>query len=297
MKIVIAGGNSFLGRALSEAFRDHEVVTLIRHNEHVPGTKTVAWTGLRRGPWEDEIDGADVVVNYAGAPITLKWSADNQKAIKESRIQSTYLIGQAIEGSANPPKVWLNASAVGYYGSRGSEILDESSAFGTGFMAELCRNWEGAQMQEALPHTRRVALRTGVVLGKGGGALKPLVRLTKLFMGGRQGDGHQWMPWIHIDDHVGIVKHLIERDVSGPVNLVGPRPVQNAEFMATLRKVVGRPPAPPAPIGMLKLVGKLFGPDPEVVLASLRVMPKVAQETGYGFKYPTLEPALRQILR
>lgn len=298
MKIVIAGASGFLGRALAASMKDHDVVALVRDGKPIPGARPVTWNGLSMGNWAEEIDGADAIVNYSGSPISDKWTDENKRTMKESRIQPTYLIGQAIEGAEKPPKVWINGSAVGYYGSRGAEILDEASNAGSGFLADLCRVWEDVLCQEKLPHTRRVALRTGLVLGKDGGALKPLLTLTKLFMGGRQGDGHHWMPWIHIDDHTAMVKWLIENDsIQGPVNACGIAPCLNETFMATLRGVVGRPPAIPTPKGLIELMGKLKGPDAEVVLASTRVMPTAAQTYGFRWKHPALEEALVSLIK
>lgn len=297
LKIVVAGASGFLGRALIDSLGDHEVVALTRHGENIGHARSVTWNGLKIDRWADELDGADAVVNYAGSPVTDKWTDENMRLIKETRVQPTYLIGQAIGGAANPPKVWINGSAVGYYGSRGAEMLDETSTPGTGFLADVCRVWEDVLSQESLPSTRRIALRTGIVLGRDGGALKPLVKMTKLFLGGQQGDGHQWMPWIHIDDHVAMVKWLMENEISGPVNAVGPAPCLNSTFMETLRGVLGRPMGIPAPKGLLGLASKVAGPDPEAVLASARVCPKVAQAAGFRWRYPGLESALRNLLR
>ncbi len=297
MKIVVAGASGFLGKALIASLKGHEVIALVRHGEPVPGAVPVVWNGLKIGPWEEHVDGADAVINLAGAPVTKRWTDEYKKEIKESRVQSTYVLGQAIEGAEKPPKVWINASAVGYYGSRGAEMLDEGSSAGTDFLAEVCQAWENALAAETLPNTRRVALRTGIVLGKGGGALQPMLKATKLFLGGRIGDGHQWMPWIHLDDYTGMVHWLLDHDVQGPVNACGIAPCINETFMANLRKVVGRPPAPPVPTFALNLMGKLTGPEPEVALASARVMPKAAQSAGFKWKHPALEEALRSIVR
>ena len=297
MKIVVAGASGFLGRHLIESLRDHQVVALVRKQEQIGAAKPVLWNGLKMDRWADEIDGADVVVNLSGAPVTLKRTDENMRLIKESRVQTTYLLGQAIDGSERPPKVWINGSAVGFYGSRGAEILDETSPAGTGFLADVCKVWEDVLGQENLPNTRRVALRTGVVLGKKGGALPPLAKLAKLFLGGPQGDGHGWMPWIHIDDHVAMMRWLMETEVVGPVNAVGPAPCLNSTVMQTLRGVVGRPFGLPAPKPLLELVGKVAGPDPDVTLASDRVCPKVAQEAGFKWKHPALEEALRNLLK
>ena len=297
MKIVVAGASGFLGRALIDSLKGHEVVALVRNGEHIPGSKPVIWNGLRLERWADEIDGADAVVNYAGVPVTVKWTDENKKAIKESRVQSTYLIGQAIDGAERPPKVWVNASATGYYGSRGAEMLDETAAPGTDFLAQVCQAWEDALAAETLPNTRRIALRSGIVLGKKGGALKPMVKATKLFLGGAQGNGNHWMPWIHVDDHTALVRWILEGDVTGPVNAVGVAPCVNSTFMETLRKVCGRPFGLPASKEFLNFARIFGGPHPEVVLASTRACPGVAQKAGFKWKHPGLEEALTNILK
>ena len=232
MKIVVAGASGCLGHALVESLRDHQVVALVRKTEQIGAAKPVLWNGLKMDRWADEIDGADVVVNLAGAPITLKWTGENMRLIKETRVQPTYLLGQAIEGAERPPKVWINASAVGFYGSRGAEMLDETSGPGTGFLADVCKVWEDVLGQESLPNTRRIALRTGIVLGRGGGALPPLLKLAKLFLGGPQGDGHQWMPWIHLDDHVAMVKWLMEGGCRGSGERLRPRALPQLDLYA-----------------------------------------------------------------
>lgn len=297
MKIVVAGASGFLGRALIASLKDHDVVALVRKEGAIGGAKIVLWNGLGMGRWADEIDGADVVINLAGEPVAQKWTDEAMRTIKESRVQSTYLIGQAIEGSEQPPKLWINGSAVGYYGSRGAEVLDETSEPGSGFLAEICRVWESILMQESLPHTRRVALRTGIVLGRDGGALKPMVKLTKAFLGGNMGDGHQWMPWIHVDDWVAMVKWIIENEsVQGPVNACGIAPCLNSTFMQTLREVCGRPLGISAPKALMSMASKVAGPDPEMSLASTRAMPRVALDGGFRWKHPGLEEALRNLL-
>lgn len=291
MKILVAGASGFLGRALVSHLRDHEVVALVRHGETVGHARSVAWNGLKMGSWAYEIDGADAVVNFAGAPLCEKWTGESMRVMKESRVQTTYLIGQAIDGAERPPKVWINASAVGIYGSRGAEGLDELSAPGTGFLADLCRVWEDAFMQERLPQTRRVALRSGMVLGRDGGALPPLMKRARMFFGGAQGDGHQWMPWIHVDDHAEMVKWTIENDVAGPVNACGPAPCLNSTFMEMLRGVVHRPMCLPSP--------KLFRGkdlDEENTLPSIRALPRVAREGGFRWRFPALEAALSDLV-
>ncbi len=289
MKIVIAGASGFIGHHLSSRILDsHELIQLVRS-----GTG-VHWDGKTLGPWAKELDGADVVINLAGAPVTLPWTQTNKKLILESRTFPTAVIAEAINLAQKPPKVWINGSAVGYYGNRADEILDELSAVGNGFLPETCAQWENAAGKP--PNTRLIFLRTGVVLGTDGGALVPLLRLTSAFLGGAVGSGKQWMPWIHVDDLVSMMFWAIENNISGPINGTAPNPVTNADFMTTLRKVVGRPWAPPTPAFGLKLVNKVGGPDPSVLLDSTRAIPKQALDKGFKFEFEDLLPALQDLL-
>jgi hypothetical protein len=297
-RVVVAGGSGFLGNALLQEFgvNGYEVVVLSRSGRPIDGAQTCLWDGASLGDWAEELEGAKAVVNLAGEPVTLKWTPANRRRIVDSRVHSTEVIGKAIVKCAAPPPVWVNSSAVGFYGDRGDEVLTEASASGTGFLTDTCREWEAAVTRYDTPSTRRVWLRTGVVLGKGGGALEPLLKLTKAFLGGAVGNGRQWVPWIHVEDLCRLFRWCVESPVEGPVNGSAPNPVTNAELMRTLRQVVGRPPTPPAPAFALRVVGALGGPDPSVLLGSMRAVPEVAEREGFQFRHSQLEGAVRALL-
>lgn len=298
-KIVIAGGSGFLGHALSKYLisKGDSLTLLTRKIDSGNPVRSVEWDGQTQGEWVATLEEADAVINLAGAPITLPWNETNRQLIINSRVKSTLAIGLAICNAKNPPATWINASATGYYGDRGDEILPESASFGTGFLAEVCKQWEDSVDAHPTPKTRKIKLRTGVVLGLNGGALAPLVGLTKSFLGGPAGDGKQYVPWIHLQDHVRLVRWCALGDVSGPINACAPNPVTNAQLMAELRATLGRPMAPPAPAFALKLLSKIGGPDAHVLLDSTRAIPQAALQGGFDFVYPTLGPALTSLLK
>jgi uncharacterized protein (TIGR01777 family) len=213
-----------------------------------------------------------------------------------SRVESTSALRDAILSSANPPKIWLNASAVGYYGNRGDEILTEESRPGTGFLPDTCIAWENsAKLPDGHP-TRLALIRTGIVLGEDGGALAPLVKLTRWYLGGHAGNGQQWMPWVHIVDLCKAYEYAIKEPITGPLNASAPNPVTNADFMRSLRHVLNRPWSPPVPEFALKIVGATTGPDASVILDSIRAVPKALLDSGYRFEYEELLPALRSLI-
>ena len=289
--VLLFGGTGFIGNRLiphlaSEGWR----VTSLKRGEQ-------GWDGKSRGAWESNLEGIDAVINLAGAPVTMPWTHRNRQLITDSRVDSTKAIAAAIADRSVRPPVWLNASAVGYYGNRGDEVLREASDPGTGFLAEVCVAWENAFFQPELEGVRRVALRTGIVVGPGGGALEPLAKLARIGLGGAAGSGRQWMPWIHIEDHVRMVSFVLNHSIDGPVNAVGPSPATNSDFAAHLRRAVGVPIGLPAPAFGLELVGKLGGPDPHIMLDSTRAVPTVAVRAGFQFKFNDLSAALKDALR
>jgi uncharacterized protein (TIGR01777 family) len=289
--VLLFGGTGFIGNRLiphleSEGWR----VTSLKRGEQ-------GWDGKSRGAWESNLDTADAVINLAGAPVTLTWTPKNRQLITGSRVNSTRVIAEALASRSSRPAGWLNASAVGYYGDRGDEVLHEPLPAGTGFLAEVCAAWEDALFQPVLDGVRRVAVRTGIVLGPGGGALEPLAKLAKIGLGGAAGSGRQWMPWIHIEDHVRMVAFALNHAIDGPMNAVGPNPATNSDFAAHLRRAVGVPIGLPAPAFGLDLVGRLGGPDPHIILDSTRAVPTVAVRSGFHFKFNDLSAALKDALR
>ena len=297
MTIAITGASGFIGRRLMKALAsgDHKLRVLSRHagTNLPPGVQLYVWDAMKGQPPEESLDGVDAVVHLAGEPIAQRWSDDVKQKIRESRATGTRNLVQALSTASRRPAALVCGSAIGYYGSRGDEVLTESSAPGSGFIAEVCVGWEKeADLAESLG-IRVVKLRTGLVLGSNGGALAKMVPPFKAGMGGKMGHGDQWMSWVHIDDLVGIVQHVIENPVRGPVNGTSPNPVTNADFTKALGHSLSRPAVFPMPAFTLKF---MFGEMSEVMLASQRVLPKAAEAAGYTFRYPVLEAALANIL-
>lgn len=236
------------------------------------------------------LEGVDAIVHLAGEPVAERWTDEKKRKIRDSRVIGTRRIVEAIANASSRPRVLVSASAVGIYGSRGDEELDESSAPGEGFLADVCRAWEAEAIAAEKLGVRVVRLRIGVVLAKGEGMLGRLVPLFRKGVGGRVGDGKQWLPWIAVDDIVGLIQHAIANErVTGAMNACAPNPVTNATFTKSLAHALHRPAILPAPVAALRLA---FGEMSEVILASQRVLPRVAQETGYAFAYPNLDEAL-----
>jgi NAD dependent epimerase/dehydratase family enzyme len=417
--VIIAGGSGFIGSALTRALilSGREVVVLSRGGRAPEGARGVVWDGRSVGDWAGELENAEAVVNLAGSPIGCKWDNLSRVRISSSRVGSTLMVGRAIAACTDPPRVWINASAVGVYGNSGSSILDETATTGfhhgvtegteghgegrpdggeksadptglgaktsvsrasfggeqpstagaaegslqpisapgaaegslqpisapgaaegslrpistpgaaegslqpistpgtaegslqlvlrpmgpaerlpaTGFLAEVCGAWEQAVDRAETPGTRKVKLRIGFVLARDGGAFPVLVKLTKAFLGGAAGNGRQYVSWIHVDDLVRLVLWLLDGDVEGAVNATSPKPVTNNELMAALRKQMRRPWSPPVPAFVLRVFGRIVGPDADLVLGGQRVIPRVAMDKGFEFSFPELEPALRDL--
>ena len=250
---------------------------------------------LPRRPSSAQLEGLDAVVHLAGEPVADKrWSEAQKREIRESRMMGTRALVEALGELDTKPRVLVSGSAIGYYGDRGDELLDEGSAPGDDFLANVCKDWEAeGQRAEALG-MRVVRVRTGIVLAREGGALPKLALPFRLFAGGPLGSGRQWMSWIHLDDEVGLIRHALKNEgVRGAVNLVSPNPVPNAAMAREIGRALGRPSLVPTPRFALKLA---LGERVEVLVASQRVVPRAAQETGYQFRYPELAPALRDLL-
>lgn len=252
---------------------------------------------LRRGTAAAaDLEGADAVVNLAGENIAQRWTPAARRRIRDSRVSTTEAVAQGIVSAARPPRVLLSGSAIGIYGAhRGDEILDESSTLGDDFLASVCTVWEAATRPAADAGVRVVHLRTGIVLARDGGALPKMLLPFRLGVGGRLGDGRQWMSWISLDDHVRAMLFLLDANTaSGPVNLTAPAPVRNSEFAKALGRVLHRPAAIPVPKFAMKLALGEMAED--TALASQRVTPRRLGELGYEFRHPELERALRSVL-
>jgi len=292
MRIVITGGTGFLGTGLVDRLRalGHVVTVLARHPkgpgeiEWSPGGSPVALTRA--------LDGADAVINLAGAPIDRRWTKAHKRELWESRVTLTRALVDAMRRASPVPSTLINGSAMGIYGDRGDEPLTEASVPGTGFLASLAEAWEKEALAAA-PRTRVVLLRTGIVLDKDGGALPKMALPFRFLVGGPVGSGRQYLSWIHRSDWVSMVTWVLANTaVSGPLNVTAPHPVTNREFTRTLGRAMRRPALMPAPAFALRA---LLGEMAEMILTGQRVLPAKAHELGFGFSYPLLEPALRAI--
>jgi uncharacterized protein (TIGR01777 family) len=294
-QILVSGVSGPIGAALLPSFktRGDEVTRLVRG---------VA-TGEGQIPWDpakpiapDMVSGFDAVIHLAGESIVGRWTKTKKIKIRGSRVAGTTALAEALAGAQNKPQVFVCSSAIGYYGDRGNEVLNEQSKAGIGFLADVCREWEAATQAAAKAGIRTVQMRTGVVLTPKGGALGKMLTPFKFGVGGRIGDGQQWMSWIDVQDMVGAIHHILKSDLlQGPVNMVAPKPVKNAEFAKTLGRVLSRPAILPMPASAVKLA---FGEMGEtVLLSSQRVEPTQLVMSGYPFRFTDLRASLENNVR
>jgi uncharacterized protein (TIGR01777 family) len=293
MRVAITGSSGLIGSALADALqRDGtEVVRLVRRSPRGPAE--IAWNPMDPGGGLDPaaLDGLDGLVHLSGAPIAGGlWTKARKAELRSSRIQSTKALVAALGKAANPPPVLLSGSAIGWYGDTGAREVDESAPAGTGFLADLVRDWEAAARPASQAGLRVVYLRSGVVLSRKGGMLGPLVPLFRFGLGARMGPGTQFISWISLTDHVAAVRFLLDHaDVEGPVNLTAPVPATNAEFTADMARVLRRPAIARIPAPVLRAaLGELSGE----LLGSTRVVPRRLQEAGFAFRYPGIAGAL-----
>lgn len=305
-KVVLAGGSGFLGQAVGRrlAADGWEVVVLSRDPDRhpvpddMPAYRVVQWNGETGGAWAAELDGAAAVVNLAGRSINCVHSLANSREILESRINSVQALAKGYARVKNPPPLWVQCSAGGYYGNAGDRFCDETLPSGPGFLAEVCRRWEEAFQSADLGDTRRVVLRLGVALDAEHGALPPLVKLTRRFLGGAAGSGRQYFSWIHRDDLVNAFHAALTRpEFSGVYNVCSPAPVTNSELMRELRTVLKRPWVPAAPEFIVRAVATRFlDTEPNLALHGQRCAPARLQAAGFTWKFPALGAALRDLL-
>jgi uncharacterized protein len=294
MRIVIAGSSGLIGTALVSALRQggHDVLRLVRRRPSAPDER--GWDPPAGWLEGDTLDGAGAIVNLCGVGVgDRRWSGAFKQQIRDSRIEPTDVLAKAATEHGVP--VLVNASAVGYYGDTGDAVVDESAPAGSGFLAEVCRDWEAAARPAADQGVRVVLLRTGPVIASSRGFMGRMLPLFRFMLGGRLGSGRQYLPWISLDDEVGAIRFLIETDdVHGPVNLVGPTPVTNATFTRELSAVLGRPAPWVVPAFALRLV---LGELSAEILTGQRAVPRVLEEHGYRFQHPTLRSALEVAVR
>lgn len=302
MKVIIIGGTGFLGKHLitrmlennyeisvigrnfsDELFRDSRL-SIIKANTTVQGS------------WQDDVVKNEIVINLAGASIFTRWSNKAKNEIYETRILTTKNIVEAFQFRSLPMRYLLNASAVGYYGDGHDDILDEKSPAGDDFLSNLSRDWEDEALKAESKNTHVVTMRFGIILGRHGGAFSKLKTLFKYLLGAELGNGKQWFSWIHEDDLVNAMLFLIQKQsLQGPINMTSPNPITNSELTQTLARVVKRPLIlPPAPAFIMK---SILGEFSDVLLKGQRVKPKKLQSEGFNFLFPTLEEALRDLLK
>ena len=295
MKIVVSGASGLIGTQLVAKLSSsgHEVVRLVRRS---PKSGEIQWNPKSGILDSAALEGTDAVIHLSGAGIGDKrWTDGYRKEILDSRTATTALLAKTMASLSRKPSVFLSGSAIGIYGARNDEQLTEVSTHGTGFLAEVCEQWEAAAKPAVDAGIRTVYLRTGIVLSPKGGALKKLLPLFKLGVGGKFGSGKQWQSWISIDDEIGAIEHLLTANVSGAVNLTAPNPVTNAEFTKVLASVLKRPAIVPVPTFAPKIV--LGGELADALLfTGQRVIPAALNASGYMFKHTTLESAFRSLL-
>lgn len=302
MRIIITGGTGLLGRPLSAALagEGHEVIVLTRNPDKVKdmpaGVQLHAWDAESMAGWGHLADGAFAIINYAGEGIgDGRWSAERKQKIRQSRTKAGKAVIEAIKAAAVRPKVLVQASGIDFYAAQEDDrAVTEASPVGSEFLAKVCFDWEASTAAAKALGVRRPILRTGIVLANEGGAFPKLLLPFKLFAGGPLGNGKQWLPWIHIADHVRAVQFLLQTEAAdGPFNLVAPNPVTNAEMAKAIGEVMGRPAFVPAPAFALRTA---LGEMSALVLAGRKVVPTKLQALGFSYQYETLLPALRNLL-
>jgi len=310
MKIVIPGGSGQVGTVLARGFQQsgHDVVVLSRNPSAAPW-RTIAWDGETLGDWVAEFEGADAIINLAGQSVNCRYNDHNRRVIKDSRVKSTRVVGDAIAQAWKPPRVWLQASTATIYAHRFDEANDEANGIIDGsepnapdtwrFSIDVATSWERALKESPTPQTRRVAMRSAIVMNPDPGSpFSTLLQLVRLGLGGQAGDGRQYMSWIHDRDFRNAVLWLIEHEeLEGPVNLAAPNPLTNSEFMRVLRRAWGMPFGLPAAEWMLELGALVLQSETELILKSRRVVPAKLLQSGFTFQFPAWTDAARDLCK
>ena len=300
-KIVIVGGNGFLGRHLGQHFQrlGYRVVIIARNV--VPGRDSARWDARTLGPWAAELEGADVLVNLAGRTVDCRYSEANKREIIASRVESTRVLGQAVAGCAVPPKVWLNSSTATIYADTQDDQpanTEAAGVIGTGFSVEVATAWEQAFRACAAPGTRQVALRTSIVLGRAGGAFPVMAKLARLGLCTPQGPGRQWVSWLHIEDFCRAVEFLAtQTTAAGAFNLCAPHPLTNRDFNHLLGRELRPVLRLPQPRWLLEIGAFVLRTETELILKSRKVYPQRLLEQGFNFRFPACEAAVKNLLQ
>jgi len=298
-KLVIAAGTGFLGQVLVNHFKDKfdEIIILTRGKPNTESNiKYVNWNARTFSGWEKELENANLLINLAGKSVDCRYTEKNKKEIFNSRIESTKILNAAVLNCQNPPKHFMNSSTSTIYRHSEDKEMDEiHGEIGNDFSMNIAKSWEKTFFETETPQTLKTALRIAIVLGKKGGAFIPLKNLARLGMGGKQGKGNQFISWIHEKDFARAIEFITEKKITGVINIVSPKPIQNKIFMATLRKVLKVPFGLPVPKPMLQLGAKIIGTETELVLKSRNVIPERLIQYGFGFKFDTLEKTFKDL--
>ncbi len=298
-RIILAGGSGFLGQALAAELtqRGRLVIVLTRHlDQRTDKIRSLHWDGRTIGPWAVELDGAAAIVNLTGKNVNCRYTPANRREIVESRVDSVNVLGEAIRRCRRPPKVFVQAASLAIYGDAGERVCDETAPPSRGFSAETCLAWESAFNALDCSTTRRVLLRIGFVLGREGGALRTLDRLTRCFLGGRAGSGRQYISWLHLHDMLQIFLFSLDNpDWNGVFNATSPDPVTNAQFMRELRHAIARPWSPPIPNWAVRIGARLMKTEAELALTGRRCLPQKLLDNGFRFAFPHLPQALANL--
>jgi uncharacterized protein len=303
-RILVSGASGPIGSALLPSLKASGAeVTRLVHTDTGRDSGHNSGNDVQRIPWDPAqplspgtVSGFDGVIHLAGETIVGRWTEAKKAKIRDSRLAGTRNLAQALARAREKPDVLICASAIGYYGNRGDDVLREDSSQGTGFLADVCVGWEAATEEATRAGIRAVQIRTGVVLSPSGGALGKMLLPFQLGIGGRLGDGRQWMSWIDVQDMVGAIHHILKNDlIQGPVNMVAPKPATNAEFTKTLGRVLSRPTILPVPAFAVRLAFGEMGE--ELLLASQRVEPTKLIASGYPFRFRDLKASLENVLK
>ena len=298
-KLIIAAGTGFLGDVLVNHFQDKfdEIVILTRGKSRVSNKiKFVNWDAKTLSGWELELENATVLINLAGKSVDCRYTEANKKEILSSRIDSTNVLNNAVLQCENPPKHWLNSSTSTIYRhSEDKQMTEQNGDIGDDFSMNVAKAWEKAFFETETPQTLKTALRTSIVLGKKGGAFIPLKKLTQFGLGGKQGNGNQFISWIHEEDFARAIEFVIDKEIIGVINIVSPQPVKNKIFMSKLRTQLNVPVGIPTPKLLLQLGAKIIGTEPELVLKSRNVIPERLLKNGFGFKFKTTDEAFKDL--
>ena len=298
-KLVITAGTGFLGQVLVNHFKEifEEIVILTRGKSEIKNNvKYVRWDAKTLTGWENELENATVLINLAGKSVDCRYTPENKKEIMDSRVDSTAILNEAVLGCKNAPKHWLNSSTSTIYRfSLDKQMTEENGEIGDDFSMTVAKTWEKTFFEVQTKRTLKTALRTSIVLGKKGGAFIPLKALAKIGLGGKQGKGNQFVSWIHEEDFARAIEHIIQKEITGVVNVVSPKPITNQHFMQTLRQTIHMPIGIPIPEVLLQFGAKIIKTESELVLKSRNVIPQRLQENGFTFEFPTLAKALQNL--